>query len=202
MRPGLVVLGSALALLGVLTVGVALDVGPPPGHTSDSTSQVTWTVNGGGRLQSPPFWGLNGSLRTSWQATVSVTVVLYGGSCPNTLPCDPSKLPVANWTNQTQGSWGTDAPPLYPYHLTISNPGHSSSTVSVTWHSSQVSPSGPIYSITQIVAGLSGAVLAAIGGVAIFLGLFLRRNVYGGRPPLTSQHADDAEGVADQQLPR
>jgi hypothetical protein len=194
MRTGLVLVGTALALLGAVTVATAVSYNAPTPVTHESTTQSSWTVPALGRMTTPELWGLNGSFAVSWTASSVLDVVLTGTHCPSQPPCDTA--PVANWTAQAAGNWQSSGMPAYPYQLAFSNPNHASAAVALTAHSTITTPVPATDVWVPVLSTVAGGVVLAIGAMALFLGLFLRRGVYAVRPPLVSQHADDAETIA------
>ncbi|HEV2449708.1 MAG TPA: hypothetical protein VGU43_04770 [Thermoplasmata archaeon] len=203
MRTGLVLVGAALALLGAATVVAAVTFDTPSPVTHESTSQSTLTVPGLGSTTTAPIYGLNGSFSLSWTASTRLNVELTATVCHP--PRDPGSCvnqAVANWTAQSQGAWQSSGAPAYPYKLMFSTPGPSPAAVAMTVRSTSTTPTPPSDLFVQLLAGITGAVLASIGVLALFFGLFLRRNVYGARPPPVSRHADDAAEIAADPPPR
>jgi hypothetical protein len=196
MRTGLVLVGTALALLGAVTVGVAVSYNAPTPVTHVSTTQSSWTVPAHGEMTTPQLWGLNGSFGVSWTASAALNVLLTATLCSSPSSCDVA--PVANWTAQTQGSWQSPGVPAYPYLLAFTNPTHASAAVALTAHSTLTTPVPPTDVWVPVLSTLAGGVVFAIGAMALFLGLFLRRGIYGRPPPPVSRHADDAEAIAGE----
>jgi hypothetical protein len=54
----------------------------------------------------------------------------------------------------------------------------------------------PLSTGFELLLDASAGALLAVGGVLVFLGLFLRGNVYGPPPPVVSRSADDVEEIA------
>jgi hypothetical protein len=199
MRTGLVLVGTALALLGAVTVATAVSYNPPSPVTHVSTTQSTWTVPALGRTTTPVLWGLNGSFAVTWSSSMALNVALTATLCPT--HCSYGSAPITNWTGQMQGSWQSSGAPAYPYVLAFTNPNHASAAVALTAHSTVTSPVPATDVFVQVLSTLAGGVLLVIGGMALFLGLFLRRGVYVGRPTPVSRHADDAEAIAGEPPP-
>ncbi len=128
----------------------------------------------------------------SWQASHPIRVSLtLSRSCP-TCP-DPAVL-VA-WPGNLSGLWtGTGHYP-YPLYVNFTNPGTQSANISgrgVAW------AAGPaaLPLILEIAVGAGAAVLFALGGLALLLGLFLRINPYGPALPLAPRSADAVEELS------
>lgn len=197
MRTGLVVIGTALALLGAATVVAAVTFDTPSPVTHESTSQSTLTVPALGSTTTAPIYGLNGSFSLSWTSSAHIDVELSATVCnSDRTPGVCVSEPVANWSSQSQGAWQSSGAPSYPYQLLFSTTGPSPAAVAMTVRSTATTPTPTGDLFVQLLAGIAGAVLAFIGVLALFFGLFLRRNVYGARPPLVSRHADDAAEIA------
>jgi hypothetical protein len=126
----------------------------------------------------------------SWSSSEPVNVTLTPAqACSSLLGYCASGAPVFNWTLQTSGK-ATDSSASAPaYLLRVVNPSASDCRVSaVASVSYNPGSSLPDWAWFLIVAG--GVILLAMGGIAIFLGLFLPRGVYQdpgrvmrGRPP-------------------
>ncbi|MCI4363335.1 MAG: hypothetical protein L3K13_03410 [Thermoplasmata archaeon] len=198
MRPGLVAIGTAFLVLGAVAAGASLSQPSPPSRTETSTAQWSWSVPSDGAYQSPLLWGLNGSFGISWSASVLVSATLFGSAPGSGKTLFAS---VYSWPNVTRGSWSAEGAPSYPYYLVFTSSARSSGSIAASTQSSNSVPP-PATDMLALVAGtLAGVTLVGLGGIALFLGLFLRGNLLGRRPPLVSQRAEDVGAIAEQYPP-
>lgn len=191
MRTGLVIIGAALAALGaglILTL-FFLSAGPtsttqistqdpdlPPGVTQ------SWVVAG-------PAAG-SGSISLSWSASPAADVSLWPATtCSSPGGFCPTGVPALNWSRVGSGSGSISTASGSTYLLVVENPGTTTvrfgGILSVTY-----SPGTPVseWSLGLIAAG--GITLLTIGGIALFLGLYLPGGVYrdADRPPAAVRH--------------
>ncbi|MCI4331343.1 MAG: hypothetical protein L3K19_05795 [Thermoplasmata archaeon] len=199
MRPGLVAVGVGFLLLGAGAVGAFLLV-PSRGVTSDDATVI-------GPVSTPPgstahaavLTGTTtgtGSFGVHWISTGPTVVDLYDASnCPLGASNCPLGMPIAAWPSNDSGHWNESGALAFPLLLTWRVAG----TSNVTFQASsdeQWTTSAPPPMLTTLLVFGSGGVLAAVGAVAVFLGLFLRTGVYQGPPRLVSRSADDVESIA------
>ncbi|MCI4364555.1 MAG: hypothetical protein L3K10_00600 [Thermoplasmata archaeon] len=189
MRTGLVVVGVALAVVGAgLTLSAFFEPGAP------SLTQVNPLAAPNlqpGLPRTMVVWLQNtssGSLELNWVSSSNVNVSFYRATNCGFLgvvkPSDycPDGPPIVSWASNASGHWNTTGRISFPCLLNLQNPGPK--TVNVTavfdevWAST--GPKVPTWVTLSTIAG--GIACISIGGVAIFLGLFLRSGVYA-RPP-------------------
>lgn len=146
--------------------------------------------------------GLNasqGAFHFQWLGSSSLGVSLYRvGTCLlSDLTCVKMHR-VAYWPSSPSGQYSETGHIVFPYLVTISVVANGTASWSGGYDSSSTLTTGTPLLILVII--MSGAVvLAILGGVAVFLGLFLRAGVYGGRTPLpTSPSADDVDHSLEQ----
>ncbi|MCI4346766.1 MAG: hypothetical protein L3K07_08480 [Thermoplasmata archaeon] len=198
MRPGLVAVGIAFLALGAVTVGASLGEPAASSRTESSTVQWSWSLPPQGQYDSPFLWGLNGSFSISWSSSTVVSATLYA-------PCVACKSPwtkIDSWANVSRGSWSTQGVPSYPYTVDFTSAVSSATSIAASTQSSTIVPLPPPNALAMIAGTLAGITLVGLGGIAVFLGLFLRRNVFGRPPPLVSQRAEDARAIAEQYPPQ
>lgn len=201
VRPGLVTAG---VLLAVLAAGMLLVVNLAPSSSqnrdwftlpaqpipTNSTSVALIQGTDSGR----------GTFTLHWSATAPARVALYSavGCATASLACI-SAPPLASWGGNASGDWAASGDLRFPLLLAWSSPTGAPGEFSASAVEASPGPS-PLPSLGVVLIDGGAAVLAVLGGVAIFLGLFLRGGVYRGPAPLVSRSADDAEEVAG--LPR
>ncbi|MCI4350478.1 MAG: hypothetical protein L3K15_03070 [Thermoplasmata archaeon] len=204
MRPRLVLVGFVLLALTVgAFVSLYLPAGPGPSttiHTFTSLPAFVPPKSGG---QSPPIdvaTSSTASLYLSWKSSVVLNVT-FGNVAPcgvRLFGCPPPAPPSQSvgWSLATSGQWNFSGAVVGPYYLYWGNAGTSGGSISFTLRET-VTQGRPYASLTVLLVDASLVVLSAIGGVAVFLGLFLRGGVYrGGPPPVVSRSAEDAADVA------
>jgi len=188
VRPGLVVVGVLLAVVGAATLlsVVVLPLAAPA--TAVSRSTETFVVPGQGTSSS----GIHlpsaspQSLVISWASDRPLTVdLLPAAACPHGASglC-PDGTPVQQWSQTEGGSWSAGSGFAGAYLLRATAPSAVAATVNWTLveTSASVEQQLPLWSYAAFLAAGSG--LLAIGAVGIFLGFFLRSGVYAGRPPV------------------
>jgi hypothetical protein len=115
-------------------------------------------------------------------------VGLYAGEpCRGAGSVCPTGPPFASWTARS-GQWNAKGSLTFPWVLEIRNPNQTSSSLNGALLESWPATSTFNFGWGVIVSLAGAVILLGIGGVAVFLGLFLRPGVYG-RPD-----AGDDEG--------
>jgi len=191
VRPGLVFIGTAIGVIGAGLI-VTLFFLSSGALTTNRTSfenpglsgHSTW-VEVATRSTSA-----KATVAVSWTASEPVNVTLVPAqACSSMLGYCPAGPPVFNWTLQTSGQGTDPSASASGYLVSVVNPNtavaRATAVVSVTENPGS---SLPDWGYILIAAG--GVTLIAIGGIAIFLGLFLPSGVYqnpdqlmAGRPP-------------------
>lgn len=169
---------------------------PPP--TVTDTSSTSWSAPPGAS-NSTVLTGestFTGSVNVEWQSALPLTVAIYGsqGCLPGTAGCGPWHA-LATFTAQPSGNWSAAGTLHFPLLFAWTNPGRAAGPVLVTTTATQTG-SASLSPLSEVFLGLGVGALGFVGGVALFLGLFLRGGVYRGRPPLVSRRAEDAEMIA------
>lgn len=181
MRSGLLVAGVAVAIVGAGLMVSLFFLPSPPTNTRYSSVSIaglgpndtrSWPISAGSSTA--------GTLSLSWSASSTVSVSLWKASVCGGATCVVSPALVA-WNGNVSGSWTYDGSVGTLYLLSVTNFGHvaTSFTGALTETYVVASPSQAVPAWALITIG--GLFLLGIGGVAIFLGLFLEPGVY--RPP-------------------
>ena len=188
MRPGLVIVGVLLAVVGAATLlsVVVLPLAAPA--TSVSRSTETFVVPG----QASASSGIHlpsaspQSLVISWASDRPVTVDLLPA-----VPCAhgasglcPDGAAVQQWNQTEGGSYSAGSGFAGAYLLRATTSSNVAATINWTLVETYASVEQqlPLWSYAAFLAAAVG--LLGIGAVGIFLGIFLRSGVYGGRPPV------------------
>jgi hypothetical protein len=126
----------------------------------------------------------SGTLELSWVSSSNVNVSVYRAtSCAfidySTKPiyC-PDGPALASWPSNSSGHWTTTGAISFPFLLNLQNPGEKPVNVSAVFYESWASTSPPVPTWIFLSTLAGGIACISIGGVAIFLGLFLRSGVY------------------------
>ncbi|HXQ94574.1 MAG TPA: hypothetical protein VN864_05330 [Thermoplasmata archaeon] len=198
MRPWLVLVGAAFLVVGGGALGALLLL-PAPTVAQQVTSQDSGVPTLPGATESFALASTSvahGTLKLDWSASGPVKVQLASGNCP----LGTGGCPVLRtWASNASGAFSITGPLVAAYTLTWTTPLKEWANVtidsSVTWNV------GAPVSFGQGIAEVASGLLAAVGAVGLFLGLFLRGDFR--RPPaVVSRHADDAEGVGGAIGPR
>lgn len=184
MRKGLLVVGIGVAIVGATFIATLVSLPPPPSQISASTLQVPYVLDHSTTTSKiVPAAVASASVYFSWVSDYPIAVSLY-----DRLPCAPGNqsctptLPLASWAQNSSGDWNSSSSIDLPVYVVLTNNGSTPATVSGTVVATYV-PSTPYLPTWSLIALVTGTlVLLAIGGVAIFLGLFLRAGVYSRRP--------------------
>jgi hypothetical protein len=195
VRPGLLVIGVVLLLLAGGTLWGVYYAAPPVSGSHNTTSvspQLVGPASGG----STSLFGDSqtaGRLSLTWASTVPLSVDLLTGCTPSGSQQCTTRL--SHWVGTQAGSFNESGLLGYPLTLRWANNGSEAGTFQATATQSTTS-STEIPVLTQVLVDVSAGALIALGGVAVFLALFLRGNVYGESPPPVSRSADDAAMIA------
>ena len=182
MRPGLVAVGIAfLVIAGVVLYAVVT----LPSGSDARTTRILHAQIPQGSSAAAFVWGFNGSsvaLALTWHTDLAVNATLSEptgcrGGDPST--CAPGTV-LVGWSGNTSGAWATAGAPTFPLLLLVHHPGAGIAAMSaaVTATQATVAPFSTWAYVAFLTAGIT---LGAIGGFALFLGLFLRSGVF--RPP-------------------
>lgn len=200
MRTGLFIAGAAVAIIGAGVLVATLTFSTGPAHMVFDPVSVSSLP--GHSFYTPQLEGSNvssGSTHLTWASSGSLLVAIYPAvPCPDgTSECAAGNALASWWANS--GSWSASGPLSFPLFLNITNPNGTPVTFSgalvETYTTSALSD--PTWGL--FVPLIGAVVLIAIGGVGIFLGLFLPEGIY--TPPRTppSGYDDlDEEEVEDE----
>lgn len=193
MRPWLVVIGVVFLTLAAGTLAALLFAGS--GNQSTATTPTTYRLSGilPNATEELPFSGSGGAseqFSLVWQATGALHVVLR-----QTQPCSGScggdPLLVA-WPSNSSGDWSGSGPFHFPLLCDIQNV--QSQPLNVTLSGRAVSSSPTTLSLEfEVILGAAAAGLFLVGGLAAFIGLFLRGSPFLPGPAPVRRSADDLE---------
>ncbi|HYB78657.1 MAG TPA: hypothetical protein VEG66_02720 [Thermoplasmata archaeon] len=186
MRTGLVVVGAALAVIGgglfftlfvisggpASTTRLSFDNPDIPGHVSWPEVIARSTTS-------------SASISLVWSTNAPANVSLTpAGPCNSSLGVCPIGPPLFTWTQALSGKESGTSANASAFILVVANPGtvtlEFTGTVSVGY-----TPGSPLPPWAWGLIALGGVVLLAMGGIALFLGLFLPGGVYRDPPGST-----------------
>jgi hypothetical protein len=201
VRTGLLAVGLALALVGA---GVTLSgFLIPTGHSTTEARLNTISAPNIAYEQTRVglIWMTNtssGTLAFSWSATHAITVAIYQGvPCSSGAHYCASGAPMVDWPSNSSGAWNRSGGMTFPFLLSMQNVQVTNATLRGTLAESFVidTPTLPTWAVFTILAG--GVLLVAMGGVAVFLGLFLRSGVYSRPESVPPRYAHELDRVDD-----
>lgn len=194
MRPWLVVIGVVFLTLAGGTMAV-LFFGGDGNPTTVVTPYPSFNL-GSNETEYLPLDGSNGTseqFSLVWHATSPIGVTLVETE-PCSLNCSLG-LTLVSWSSSTSGTWTGTGPFRYPLHCELRN--NATQTVSASLTGRAVASTPTHFGLeVEVILGSGAAALLLVGGLAIFLGLFLRGNPYGPRPSLTSPSAEESEELS------
>jgi hypothetical protein len=193
VRTGLAVVGVALLVVGAATVLLLLTI-PPSNETTLTSLGATL---GPFSYSSAPLTMQNtsqGSLTISWSSNEPISVEIFHPAKPCTggAGCALGN-PVGQWNDSHSGSWTLTGSLVFPFIVNVTNSGSTTAAFHGLATESYTSSAPLLPTTTELFVLTSGVVLAIIGGLALFLGLFLRGGVYREPPPVPHRSADDLE---------
>lgn len=191
MRPWLVAIGGLFLTLAVGTVAVLYLAAVGSGTVVTNISPPYPVALAPNQTVTLPFNGSSGSSETFnlvWHATGAIDVVLQQ-STPCTPACSGGAILVV-WTASLSGTWSGHGPFHYPLLCLLTNPQTRATNATILGRAVSTIPS-PLPWVYLLLLGAGSAGLFVVGGLAVFLGLFLQGNPYGPRPPLISRSPDD-----------
>ncbi|MCI4328069.1 MAG: hypothetical protein L3J86_00665 [Thermoplasmata archaeon] len=200
MRPWLVIVGVAFLLVGGGAL-LALLLAPAPSVTQQSTSQLDGQFTPASSTASATIPAANaarGTLVLHWSSTIPVAVDLLVPCAPSLFGC-VSGPSLASWPANASGSFSFAGSLNREYVLSWATPAGEPATFTFSAVARWTVQSSP--PAADAIAEVASGLLAGVGAVALFLGLFLRGGFQ--RPPrVVSRTADDAAEVARATDPR
>jgi hypothetical protein len=189
VRTGLVVIGVALAVVGAgLTLSAFFEPGAP---SLTKVNPIAAANLQPGLSRTMIVWLQNtssGSLALSWVSSADVNVSVYRGTTCDFISSNAAVTycltgpALASWPSNSSGHWTTSGEISFPLLLNLENLGPKAVTVNAVFDEvwASTSPSVPTWIFLSTLAG--GVTCIGLGGIAIFLGLFLRAGVFSGAP--------------------
>jgi len=190
VRTWLVVVGAAIAVIGGgLFASLFVISGGPQTTTRASFDNPNIPAHKSWPELIERSTTISATIGLTWSTNVPANVSLTAaGLCSNSsLGVCPYGPPLFAWTGATSGKASGSTGNATAFILLVQNPGTNTvdfaGTVSVSY-----TPVAPFPTWAWGVIALGGVVLLGMGGIALFLGLFLPSGVYrdppGSTPPL------------------
>jgi hypothetical protein len=185
VRTGLVIVGIALMIVGA---GVTLSAFFEPGAPSLSKVNPLAASNlEPGQPRTMVVWLQNttsGTLQLNWLSSSNVNVTVYRATdcaflsdSPQAKYC-PAGPAIVSWPFNSSGHWSTSGAISFPFLLNLQNTGAKAANISAVFDEQWASTSPPVPTWIFLSTLAGGIACISLGGVAIFLGLFLRSGVY------------------------
>jgi len=204
VRTGLVAVGAAFAVVGAAVIVGVLYPGDEPTVTRTSSATADGMAGGSWRpFVLPAYASDPASVLVQWYATTGlldlpaqVNVSLYAGRMcpPATEPC-PELPALAVWNGSGPGHWSASGTTGSMYLLLVTCLGGSGVSVNftATLVEQYLVSSRPLPMLPFAFTIIGGGLLAGVGAVALYLGLFLPEGVYAPLDPV-----GPADGEPDQ----
>lgn len=181
MRPGLVAVGAVIALVGAGVIVAIIDPGDNPTVSRASEAYGQGLTTGSWRtFLLHTTVTSHASFSLTWYASASTSVRLYAMyACSSSGGFCPLYPAIATWPGGVNASWSASGAAGAAYELWAEPAGISSTlnfsaTFTETYRVGTLSL--PLMAFAMAMAG--GSVLVGIGGVVLYLGLFLPAGVY------------------------
>ncbi|MFY9717256.1 MAG: hypothetical protein WAK40_04910 [Thermoplasmata archaeon] len=203
MRTGLLAVGAAMVIVGA---GVAIAVTMP--FTSPGTSRTVQTWDSQVRAGTSKTYDVPASpsnsaaMQFDWNSTNATMVVWYvAGPCPTT-PGWCLEGAIKSWTaGNTSGNWSGFGPAASGYCLFIHDSGSAPINFTGEFVESVPTPGHHLPMIPFAIVLSGGSILMGIGGLSIYLGLFLPSGTYGPRGPHSTEDTEAASEPPDGEPP-
>jgi hypothetical protein len=201
VRPWLTVIGVLFLTLGLGTAATLYFAGQdnPTTYTA-VTAPPTFSL-GPGATDVIPLNGANGSVEQfhlAWHSSAPLKVLLFEPEAC-TAPCS-ERLSLENWSANLSGTWTGSGPFNYPLYCAVTNLQSNALNVTLIGRAESTTPTHPSLLFEIVLGGGAGALLV-VGGLAVFLGVFLRQNPYGPEPPLLPRSPEAIDEWARDEPP-
>ncbi len=193
MRTGLLAIGVALAVVGaILGVTGFILPGTTPSHTYTQTRAISAPNIVPYQDRVGVVSGVNtssGTFSISWSSTQTLAVSLYQG-----IPCSSvshycmSGPALVSWSANASGLWTHSGALTFPFLLSLYNTHLSNTSFAGSALESYATNSNNIPGWAELTILAGAVLLVALGGMAAFLGLFLRRGVYDEPAPVLPRY--------------
>ncbi len=201
VRAGLFIAGAAVTIIGAGVLVASLTLATGPSKTLfDPVSVASLPGHG---FYTPQLGGVNdssASTHLAWSASSSVLVSIYPSvTCAGGKGVCSSGHALESWWANS-GSWSASGNLAFPLFLNITNPNgtpvsFSGSVVESYTTSALANPTWALF-----LPLIGAVVLIAIGGVGMFLGLFLPVGIYSGSRAPPAEFEDFEDDPDDEEV--
>lgn len=201
MRPWLAVIGILFLTLGLGTAATLYFAGEVNPATSTAVTSPPMFSIGPGGTDVVTLYGSNGTAEQfhfSWHSSGPLNVQLLEPQ-PCSGPCG-NRVSLQNWPANVSGTWSGTGPFDYPLFCVLTNSQSTALNVTLMSRAQATNPTH-LSLLFEIALGGGAAALFVVGGLAVFLGIFLRVDPYGPDPPYVSRSADDVEELTREDPP-
>lgn len=180
MRPGLVAVGAAFAVIGAGVLVSVLYTADAPSVERNGSVAVQNLGPGNWTLFTVPATSQSSAtLSLHWSSSAAVAVNWYlTVSCQSASGWCIETAPVASWFGNTSGSWGSSGGAIALYVLWVQDTANTPVNFSAAFAESYHPTTLTLLPIPLAVVLAGGSLLAGTGAVAIYLGLFLPTGVF------------------------
>jgi hypothetical protein len=196
VRPGLLVLGTVIGVVGAGVLASAFFLPPPTTQSQLGSFDVPNLASG--HAFNSVIAGTNvssGTIAISWTSTAAIKGALYHSApCAATPGVCPVGSPLVSWPANLSGRWIFTGALTFPLVFAITNNGPTMVTVQGTPVELYSAGGTPTWAVLAIIAG--GGILIGIGALAVFFGLFLRGGIYRSITP-AARPGEGFDGMAD-----
>lgn len=200
MRLGLVAVGTAFALIGAAVIVAVVLPSDQPTLTRSTSDAVDHLANGDWRtLNISASSSSQATMTLAWMATGDVNVSWY-----RTEPCStpPHQCvlvpPLMSWSSAKAGHWSSSGTAGSTYLLYVEATPSAGVNFSAEFDEHYRTSELALTPIPFAVTLLGGSLLTGMGGVALYLGLFLPSGVYGPLGEQSPAPDDPPEGPPGQ----
>lgn len=210
MRPGLVAVGAAFALVGAGVILAVLWAPDAPSVTRSHGTVVDSLAPGDWRQFTVPATASSSAqLSIQWTASDAVVVdwyYLYHCTNSSTGWCPPFQ-PIVSWFGNTSGNWSYSGGAAAYYLLYVQDDSNAPVNFSATFVEHYRPSTLTLEPLPLAVVLAGGSLLTGTGAVGLYLGLFLPPGVYSafaGPPPelWSEEELAPADGSEDAPSPR
>ncbi len=182
MRPGLIAIGVAFALLGAGVLVAVLYNADAPSVERTGAVLIDGLPTGDWRYFTVPATAKpSADLGLTWSASAPIAVSWFGTySCRSSQGWCIDLVPTESWFDQASGRWGASTAADGVYVLYVQNTNNTSVNFSATFTEDYRPNTLTLLPIPLAVVLAGGSLLIGTGAVALYLGLFLPTGIYTG----------------------
>lgn len=199
MRTGLLAVGAAMAIVGAgVVAAVALPLAPSGSSRSDYLWQPKIIPGHATQDDVPSPAAAQAHVTFSWNSSILTEVFWFAaGPCDGGIGWCVTSAPLKEWAGNTSGKWTASGRPPSAYCIMVEDPTSAQANFSAEVVETYTDSAHrmPLVPLLLIVGG--GTLLVGIGGLAIYLGVFLPGGVYSA-PELGNVPDDELEPIDDR----